>query len=85
MTAILDLPADLADYDFDVEIPCGWPRCQRTGVKMIKACGDEHYMAICPGHLISVECEFESCKPAVCSICSRPFMHFETHYSVLEI
>lgn len=83
MIAVLDLPADLTDLEFD--IPCEFPGCDEPAAVMAKGCADPVHVATCGRCLAKLEGDFEACKPATCSICYRPFMHFSTHYDLAEI
>lgn len=70
--------------EFEFSVPCEWDDypCDKPATVMCKACSDDYPHAICLEHLIILQRWFDEQKPAVCAICNRPFMHFETHYSI---
>lgn len=83
MTAVVELPADLAHLEFD--IPCEARGCDNPAYVMCKGCSDARHAAICKEHLAGVRRRFESKGVVVCSGCERPWLHFETHYDLTEI
>jgi hypothetical protein len=74
---------DMSTFEFD--LACEAENCDKSAVVMCKACGDLRYFAICRGHLNYARRWFESHRAVVCSICHRPWLHFETHYDVQDI
>lgn len=82
MNDTLILPDSLGALEYDV--PCEWEDCPcgEPAAMMCQGCGDDHPRAICLDHYSVLRRWFEDQKPAVC-ICGRPFMHFDTHYSIL--
>lgn len=82
MTAPMSIE-DLSAFEF--EIQCEGEKCENPAVVMCKACGDKRHYAICGRHLQQARDWFENKGAVVCSICHRPWLHFETHYSVQDI
>lgn len=78
------LPASLAEHEFS--IACEAPRhCDVPAAVMVQGCADTRHKALCVLHLAELKLQFERCKPCVCSVCYRPFMHFETHFTTESI
>lgn len=81
MTAALE--DQLVAHEFS--IPCEHPGCGQPASVMSKGCADPVHVATCGHCLEGLRRSFEECKPAVCSICYRPFIHFETHFDIVSI
>lgn len=67
----------------EVSIKCEWDEydCPHNATVMSKACGDDRHYAICPDHLRHLRRWFAANRRRLCD-CGRPFLFFETHYSL---
>lgn len=74
---------DLSALEFS--IPCEGDHCDSTAAVMCKACGDSRYFAICRAHLAYARHWFESQGYVVCDACYRPWLFFDTHFSIVPI
>lgn len=83
MTAVLDLPADLAEFEFD--IACEFPGCDTPASVMCKGCSDARHASICANHLHEVRRRFYSEDVVACMTCHRPWFYFECHYDIVPI
>lgn len=85
MTATLLAPADISSFEF--HIPCEWREyeCPHPATVMSQGCTDDRPYAICNQHLDHVKKFIAAHKWHTCDTCSRPFLHFETHYDVMSI
>jgi hypothetical protein len=75
----------LGRLEFD--LPCGWEDhpCDRDAAVMCKGCADEDGRALCIDHYFELQGWFDEQMPATCEVCYRPFMHFDTHYSTINL
>lgn len=82
---IKDRPATLDEHEFD--IPCEWEDspCYESAAVMCKGCSDDHGRALCLYHLAALRRWFYSHSDRACVTCHRPFMHFSTHYGLVNL
>lgn len=85
MTSVVGMPVDLDRFEFD--IPCEWEDdpCHRDAALVAKGCDDQDGRPLCIDHYFELQQWFDEQMPATCTVCYRPFMHFETHYSVIKL
>lgn len=83
MTAPLIEVLDLSAFKF--EIPCHSPGCTESADFLAIGCSDKNPHNLCHFHMAAVKRRFDDNHGKVCETCHRPWLHFETHYSVMSI
>ena len=84
MTAPLIEAVDLSDFEFSIQ--CEEPGCRDTADVMAKGCSDHDFHGLCFYHLAAVKKRFDNGRhKTVCNGCNRPWLFFETHYTVADI
>lgn len=81
MTAALIAPADLSEFEFD--IPC--EICDEPALVGQKGCADPEPVTLCRDCYMENRRWFYDQDAAWCSFCYRPFLHYETHFDIINL